>query len=52
MQFDWLSSGSGVVGGIAAYELKKLEQERSEFYINNLAVAAAYRREGMATALI
>jgi aminoglycoside 3-N-acetyltransferase I len=41
-----------VVGGIAAYELKKFEQERSEIYIYDLAVAAAYRREGIATALI
>jgi aminoglycoside 3-N-acetyltransferase I len=41
-----------VVGGIAAYELPKFEQERSEIYIYDLAVAAAYRREGIATALI
>lgn len=44
--------GSTVVGGIAAYELKKFEQERSEVYIYDLAVAAAHRREGIATALI
>lgn len=41
-----------VVGGIAAYELKKFEQQRSEIYIYDLAVAAAHRREGIATALI
>lgn len=41
-----------VVGGIAAYELKKFEQERSEIYIYDLAVSAAHRREGVATALI
>lgn len=41
-----------VVGGIAAYELQKFEQERSEIYIYDLAVAAAHRREGIATALI
>jgi aminoglycoside 3-N-acetyltransferase I len=41
-----------VVGGIAAYELKKFEQERSEIYIYDIAVAAAHRREGIATALI
>jgi aminoglycoside 3-N-acetyltransferase I len=41
-----------VVGGIAAYELKKFEQERSEIYIYDLAVDAAHRREGIATALI
>jgi aminoglycoside 3-N-acetyltransferase I len=41
-----------VVGGLAAYELKKFEQERSEIYIYDLAVAAAHRRQGIATALI
>jgi aminoglycoside 3-N-acetyltransferase I len=44
--------GGEVVGGIAAYELKKFEQECSEIYIYDLAVAAAHRREGIATALI
>jgi aminoglycoside 3-N-acetyltransferase I len=44
--------GSEVVGGVAAYELKKFEQERSEIYIYDLAVAVAHRREGIATALI
>lgn len=41
-----------VVGGIAAYELYKFEQERSEIFIYDLAVAAVHRREGIATALI
>ncbi|MEM8641697.1 MAG: AAC(3)-I family aminoglycoside N-acetyltransferase [Cyanobacteria bacterium P01_G01_bin.54] len=41
-----------VIGGLAAYELKKFEQERSEIYIYDLAVAAAYRRQGIATAMI
>lgn len=41
-----------VVGGLAAYELRKFEQERSEIYIYDLAVAEAHRREGIATALI
>lgn len=45
-------TGDEVVGGIAAYELKKFEQERSEIYIYDLAVLAAYRRQGIATALI
>lgn len=44
--------GDEVVGGIAAYELKKFEQERSEVYLYDLAVAAEYRRQGIATALI
>lgn len=44
--------GDEVVGGIAAYELKKFEQQRSEIYIYDLAVAAGHRREGIATALI
>ena len=41
-----------VVGGIAAYELKKFEQQRSEIYIYDLAVLEKYRRKGIATALI
>lgn len=41
-----------VVGGLAAYELRKFEQERSEIYIYDLAVAAPNRRQGIATALI
>ncbi len=41
-----------VIGGIAAYELRKFEQDRSEIYIYDLAVAAGHRREGIATALI
>jgi aminoglycoside 3-N-acetyltransferase I len=41
-----------IVGGIAAYELRKFEQERSEIYIYDLAVASAHRREGIATAMI
>jgi aminoglycoside 3-N-acetyltransferase I len=43
--------GSEVVGGLAGYELKKFEQERSEIYVYDLAVAAAHRRQGIATAL-
>ncbi|MGV2830810.1 AAC(3)-I family aminoglycoside N-acetyltransferase [Myxosarcina sp. GI1(2024)] len=41
-----------VIGGLAAYELSKFEQERSEIYIYDLAVALACRRQGIATALI
>ena len=41
-----------VVGGLAAYVLPKFEQERSEIYIYDLAVAAPHRRQGIATALI
>jgi aminoglycoside 3-N-acetyltransferase I len=41
-----------VVGGIAAYVLQKFEQERSEIYIYDLAVAEAHRRQGIATAMI
>tara|TARA_R110002020_G_scaffold176749_1_gene369157 strand:+ start:277 stop:708 length:432 start_codon:yes stop_codon:yes gene_type:complete len=46
-----LKDGS-VVGGIAAYELRKFEQERSEIYIYDLAVSTAHRRKGIATQLI
>ena len=45
-------SGEEVIGGLAAYELRKFEQERSEIYIYDLAVAVAHRRKGVATALI
>jgi aminoglycoside 3-N-acetyltransferase I len=46
-----LEDGS-VVGGLAAYELRKFEQERSEIYIYDLAVLEGHRRRGIATALI
>jgi aminoglycoside 3-N-acetyltransferase I len=41
-----------VVGGLAAYELEKFEQARSEIYIYDLAVAEPHRRRGIATGLI
>ena len=41
-----------VIGGLCAYELVKFEQERSEFYIYDLAVREESRRKGVATALI
>lgn len=44
--------GEEVVGGIAAYELRKFEQERSEIYIYDLAVSSKHWRQGVATALI
>lgn len=44
--------GDEVVGGIAAYELKKFEQPRSEIYLYDLAVATSHRRTGIATRLI
>ncbi len=44
--------GGVVVGGLAAYELRKFERERSEIYIYDLAVATSHRRRGIATALI
>lgn len=47
-----LKDGDAVVGGLAAYVLRKFEQERSEIYIYDLAVSALHRREGIATALI
>ena len=45
-------SDNRVVGGLAAYDLKKFEQKRSEIYIYDLAVAKPFRRKGIATALI
>ena len=46
------TKGDAVVGGLAAYELPKYEQARSEIYLYDLAVAEAHRRQGIATALI
>ena len=44
--------GEEVVGGLAAYELDKFEQDRREIYIYDLAVAQSHRRRGVATGLI
>jgi aminoglycoside 3-N-acetyltransferase I len=44
--------GEKTIGGLVAYELPKLEQARSEIYIYDLAVKAAHRRQGVASALI
>ncbi len=44
--------GAEVLGALAAYELVKFEAERSEIYIYDLAVREAFRRQGVATALI
>ncbi|MFZ5733963.1 MAG: GNAT family N-acetyltransferase [Pseudomonadota bacterium] len=46
------SDGDSVIGGLAAYELRKFEQQRSEIYIYDLAVDVEHRRRGVATALI
>src|SRR5215467_3402274 len=44
--------GQEVVGGLAAYELDKFEQDRREFYIYDLAVTQNHRRRGVATGMI
>jgi aminoglycoside 3-N-acetyltransferase I len=44
--------GEEVVGGLAAYELDKFEQDRREIYIYDLAVAQSHRRRGVATGMI
>lgn len=46
------SVGGRIVGGLAAYVLRKFEQERSEIYIYDLAVLMESRRQGVATAMI
>lgn len=45
-------AGDDVVGGLAGYVLPKFEQNRSEFYIYDLAVIESYRRRGIAMAMI
>jgi aminoglycoside 3-N-acetyltransferase I len=45
-------SGEQVVGGLAAYELDKFEQDRREIYIYDLAVVESHRRRGVATGII
>jgi aminoglycoside 3-N-acetyltransferase I len=45
-------AGEEVVGGLAGYVLPKFEQQRSEFYIYDLAVIEEHRRQGIATAMI
>jgi aminoglycoside 3-N-acetyltransferase I len=45
-------NGEEVIGGLAAYELEKFEQERREIYIYDLAVSEPFRRKGIATRLI
>ena len=45
-------AGTQVVGALAAYELRKFEQARSEIYIYDLAVEEAHRRQGLSTAMI
>src|SRR4051812_37047860 len=45
-------SSDAAVGALAAYELRKFEQPRSEIYIYDLAVRETHRRQGIATALL
>lgn len=44
-------AGENVIGGIAGYLLPKFEQPRMELYVYDVAVATAYRRRGVATAM-
>jgi aminoglycoside 3-N-acetyltransferase I len=41
-----------VVGALAGYVLPKFEQARAEFYLYDLAVAAEWRRRGIATGMV
>jgi aminoglycoside 3-N-acetyltransferase I len=47
-----LNDEGGVVGGLTAYVLDKIERPQSELYLYDLAVLEAYRRQGIATILI
>lgn len=44
--------GDVVAGGLVAYQLDKLEQDRREIYIYDLAVDDRWRRRGVATRVI
>ena len=44
-------AAENVIGGIAGYLLPKFEQPRMELYVYDVAVATAYRRRGVATAM-
>lgn len=46
------TNDDGVVGGLVAYQLDKFEKDRREIYIYDLGVDEAFRRRGIATALI
>jgi aminoglycoside 3-N-acetyltransferase I len=46
------TDGDKVIGGLAAYELEKFEQDRREIYIYDLAVSEHHRRKGVATQVI
>jgi ribosomal protein S18 acetylase RimI-like enzyme len=41
-----------VVGGLTAYQLDKLKQDRREIYLYDLAVAEPHRRRGLARRLV
>ena len=45
-------AGPEVIGALAGYLLQKFEQAHAELYIYDLAVDAAHRRRGVATAMI
>lgn len=45
-------AGDEVIGGIAGYVLHKFEQARRECYVYDLAVSAAHRRRGVASAML
>src|SRR5262249_56205198 len=44
--------GEEIVGGLAAYELDKFEQDRREIYIFDLSVAQSHPRKGVAPGMI
>ena len=44
--------GGAIAGGLVAYELPKLERHRCEIYLYDIAVAANYRRRGIASQMI
>jgi aminoglycoside 3-N-acetyltransferase I len=50
--YEHAEPGAAITGALAGYVLHKFEQPVSEIYIYDLAVAEAFRRQGIATAMI
>ena len=46
------NNGDAIIGGLVAYVMKKYEQQRTEVYVYDLAVAHDAQRQGIGRALM